>query len=49
MLDALGPLEPELADECVPECIYRGFCPELRSCGYCQTPAYREALTRYRG
>lgn len=30
---------------CVPQCIYRGFCPEPKSCGKTQTnvfPIYRE-------
>lgn len=26
--------EPELAHVCVRECVYRGFCPELNSCGF---------------
>ena len=32
----------------MPECIYRGFCPEFRSCGYVDTPEYKEALEKYR-
>jgi len=26
-------IEPELAEACVPNCMYRGFCPEFKSCG----------------
>ena len=33
---------------CVPECIYRGFCPEMISCGYCNTEAYQKRLQEYR-
>ena len=40
--------EPELASCCVPECVYRGFCPEYISCGYHKTEAYNEALKEYR-
>ena len=40
--------DPVLASVMVPECIYRGFCPEFHSCGYAETEAYREALARYR-
>ena len=40
---------PELFDVCVPECVYRGFCPELKPCGYFKTEAYSERLTKYRG
>ena len=30
----LREIEPELAAACVPNCIYRGICPEIKSCGY---------------
>lgn len=40
--------EPELFSVCVPECIYRGFCPELKSCGYTSTKDFEERLTEYR-
>lgn len=41
-------VEPELASCMVRECIYRGFCPELKSCGYTDTHKYREELAAYR-
>lgn len=31
---------PELVEVCAPECIYRGFCPELKSCGFVGTGGY---------
>lgn len=31
---ALHPFEPELSDVLVPNCVYRGGCPELESCGF---------------
>ncbi len=38
-----------LASKCVPECIYRGFCPEFeRCCGYCNSKQYEERLKEYR-
>ena len=40
--------DPILASVMVPECIYRGFCPEFKSCGYCETEAYKKALETYR-
>lgn len=40
--------DPVLASVMVPECIYRGFCPEMRPCGYAETEAYRKALAAYR-
>lgn len=30
----LHEIEPILAAACVPSCIYRGLCPEIKSCGY---------------
>jgi len=46
-LDALSMQEPELAGVCVPECVYRGFCPEMKCCGYCQSEDYRAAVAGY--
>jgi hypothetical protein len=38
-----------LASKCVPECIYRGFCPEFdRCCGYVDSQAYQTRLKEYR-
>jgi hypothetical protein len=33
VIKELRKFEPELAEACVPSCIYRGFCPEFKSCG----------------
>lgn len=45
----LGELDPVLAEKCVPECIYRGFCPEFdRCCGYVNTEHYEKRLKKYR-
>lgn len=40
--------DPVLASVCVPECIYRGFCPEFESCGYADTEAFQKRLAEYR-
>lgn len=48
VINEIGKYEPEIANMCVPECVYRGFCPEMKSCGYVKTAAYREWLERYR-
>lgn len=40
--------EPELASCMVRECVYRGFCPEIHSCGYCNTNEYKKELEKYR-
>lgn len=40
--------DPVLASVMVPECIYRGFCPEFQTCGYVNTEDYKKALKAYR-
>ena len=40
--------EPELASCMVRECVYRGFCPEMFTCGYYKTDTYNEELREYR-
>lgn len=34
VIEQIHNLVPELAEVCVPTCVYRGFCPESKSCGY---------------
>lgn len=46
--DEIAKVDPVLASVMVPECIYRGFCPELFSCDYVNTPEYAERLKEYR-
>lgn len=46
--DAVAERDPILASVMVPECVYRGFCPEFHSCHYVDKPEYREALEAYR-
>lgn len=46
--DKIAEVDPMLASVMVPECIYRGFCPEFHSCGYADTPEYAAALAEYR-
>ena len=49
VIEYLKEVDPILASKCVPECIYRGFCPEIdRCCGYCNTKKYQERLKEYR-
>lgn len=41
--------DPILADKIVPECLYRGFCPEFMTpCGYAKTEKFLEDLKKYR-
>lgn len=49
VIKELSVIDPILAEKCVPECIYRGFCPEFdRCCGYVNTKQYQERLEKYR-
>jgi hypothetical protein len=41
-------VDPVVASVLVPECIYRGWCPEWETCGYAQTREYQYALKAYR-
>lgn len=46
--DKVAEVDPVLASVMVPECVYRGFCPEFHSCGYVDTPEYSAVLAEYR-
>lgn len=49
VIGALSEVDPILAEKCVPDCLYRGFCPETkRSCGYVNTESYKKELEKYR-
>lgn len=39
---------PELVSVCVSDCVYRGWCYEMKSCGYVRTESYQKQLNRYR-
>jgi hypothetical protein len=47
-LRQIAEVEPELASCCVAECIYRGFCPEYKSCGFAKTEEFQKLLKIYR-
>lgn len=40
--------DPILGSVLVPECVYRGFCPEFKSCNYVNTNEYKIELEEYR-
>lgn len=49
VIEYLKEVDPILAEKCVPECIYRGFCPEFDNCcGYCKTEKFKKDLEKYR-
>ena len=43
----LNKIEPELAAACVPSCVYRGFCPEFKSCGIADTEIFTLKVNDY--
>ena len=47
VINTLALIEPQLAAACVPSCIYRGFCPELKCCGYVNTTDFNTKRTLY--
>ena len=47
--DEIAKKDPILASKMLPECLYRGFCPEwINSCGYSRTEKFRKDLEEYR-
>ena len=47
--EAIAEVDPILASKMVPECLYRGFCPEfMNPCGYSKTEKYKKDLEEYR-
>lgn len=44
----IAKVDEVMADKMIPNCVYSGFCRELKCCGYCNTKAYEEELKKYR-
>lgn len=47
VIEKLKEIEPELAKACVPNCIYRSFCPEFNCCGFTETKLFKNKLNEY--
>lgn len=47
VIEELRKTEPELANACRPSCFYRGFCPEIKSCGLANTETFPLAVNDY--
>lgn len=41
VISELADIEPILAKYCVPNCLYKGFCPEIQSCGKINSSEYK--------
>ena len=46
--NAINDIDPVMASKMVPNCIYRGFCPERETCGYAYTEKFKKDLEEYR-
>lgn len=47
VIEELRKIEPELANACVPTCFYRGFCPEIKSCGLANSDLFSIKVNDY--
>lgn len=47
-ISKLAEIEPILAKACVPSCVYRGMCPEMKCCGFTSTVAHQMAYKEYK-
>lgn len=47
VLEELKKIDEPLYRCCVKECVYRGFCPEFKSCKYDKTKAFKKELEEY--
>ena len=48
VVEELEKVEPELANVCIPDCIYRGKCFEFKPCGYSESDMFKLKLQQYR-
>ena len=46
--EAVKKIDPIVAEFMVPNCIYRGFCPECNGCGFSYTPLFNDLCYLYR-
>lgn len=45
--NAIEDVDPIMAEKMVPECIYRGFCPERGCCGYVNSEHWQKERKKY--
>lgn len=46
--EAVRLVDPIMAEKMVRECVYRGFCPERKCCGFANTEEFKQELEAYR-
>lgn len=47
IITEIGKTEPIIAAACVPNCIYRGVCPEAHSCGFDESSIFKTRRFNY--
>ena len=47
VVEELREIEPLLAKYCVASCCYRGFCPEIKSCGWVNRDGFKRQREQY--
>lgn len=47
VINQLEYIEPILANACVPNCVYRGFCPEIKCCGLANMEIFSTLASDY--
>lgn len=45
--DEIAKVDPAVASCMIPECVYRGFCPEFKSCGFINSEAFKRMREEY--
>lgn len=48
VLESIKDTQPELYRVCVPDCVYRGWCYEFKTCNYHTTQEFNNRLKEYR-
>ena len=43
----IGEKDPIMASKMVRNCVYRGFCPELKGCGFVFSPLFQKEREEY--
>lgn len=46
VIEELAKVEPELAEACVPQCVFKGFCSEWKCCGFLWAEKFVEKRKR---
>jgi len=48
VINAIGQFDDTIPRVCVADCVYRGYCYEMKSCGFDKSPRFQQELELYR-